>query len=302
MILNSIPLVSVAVITFNQLSFLKECLKSILDQDYPNIEIIVADDGSTDGTAEFLKEYAYSGINNFILRRSEINQGITKNCNLAYLACTGKYISLIAGDDLMLPGKLSTQVHYMEQNPDCSISYHDVEVFDSSTGITIRKYSDVDKPRTGGMDVLVKYGAFNAALSNMIRRDCSPLYGFDERLPIASDWLFFIECLSGGGKIRYIDKILGRYRRHTHNITSGSTKNPSLREIQDHLFSCDIILSRFPSLYREVKWRKAYHLKSLRFYNNALSYDDYLRASLSFQFNYKVLLALSASIFLGYHR
>ena len=51
------PLVSVAIITYNQKQFLQECIDSVLAQDYPNFEIVVADDGSTDGTHEMLKTY-----------------------------------------------------------------------------------------------------------------------------------------------------------------------------------------------------------------------------------------------------
>ena len=51
------PLVSVAIITFNQAEFLRECIESVLQQDYANLEIVVADDGSTDGTQEMLRDY-----------------------------------------------------------------------------------------------------------------------------------------------------------------------------------------------------------------------------------------------------
>ena len=254
---KSLPLVSVAVVTYNQKHFLKECLESILAQDYKNIEIVVADDGSTDGTAEMLREYELSGRGRFVLKIASANQGITKNHNLAFFGCTGKYISWMAGDDLMLPGKISRQVDYFEKNQNCSICYHDLEVFDSESGVALRNYSDIDVPREGTIEVLAKYGSFNGAVSNMVRRECAPVYGFDERIPIASDWLYWVECLGGGGRIGYIPEILGRYRRHANNITSTSVKEPSLREIQDHLFSCDVLVSKFPKLHNGINYRRA---------------------------------------------
>ena len=166
-----LPLVSVAVVTYNQRAFLKECLESILQQDYPNIEIVVADDASQDGTQDMLREYAASGRGNFVLRLAAMNQGITQNQNLAQSACSGKYVAWIAGDDLMLPGKIKKQVDFLERNPEYAICYHDLDVFDSDSNNTIHLRSQIDRPRVGGLKTLVRYGCFNGAVSNMVRAD-----------------------------------------------------------------------------------------------------------------------------------
>jgi len=296
------PLVSVAVVTYNQKDFLRECLESILAQDYKNIEIVVADDGSTDGTADMLREYELSGRGHFVLKISSVNKGITKNQNLAFFGCSGKYISWMAGDDLMLPGKISKQVDYLEKNSDCSICYHDLEIFESGSGVVLKKYSDVDVPREGTIGVLVKYGSFNGAVSNMVRRESAPALGFDERIPIASDWLYWVECLAGGGKIGYIPELLGRHRRHSNNVTSSSVKEPSLREIQDHLFSCDVLISRFPGLNSEIACRRAYLLRSLRWLNHGENYNNYLMASLSCRFDFRVFIGFLLSSLFSYRR
>ena len=114
--MKTFPLVSVAVITYNQDKFIRECLDSILNQEYPNFEIIVADDCSNDNTFKILEEYVNKYPNKVKILKSEKNNGITSNSNLAYFACSGKYISWIGGDDLMLPNKLIKQVDFMENN------------------------------------------------------------------------------------------------------------------------------------------------------------------------------------------
>ncbi len=91
------PLVSVAVVTYNQKDFLRECVESVLAQDYSNFEIVVADDGSKDGTQEMLLDYESRIKGKFVLRLSPSNRGITSNQNLALSACSGKYISCMAG-------------------------------------------------------------------------------------------------------------------------------------------------------------------------------------------------------------
>ena len=299
---TAFPLVSVAVVTYNQRDFLRECLESVLCQDYPHTEIVVSDDGSTDGTQEMLKEYVASGRGNFVLQLAVRNQGITANQNLASAACRGKYVSWMAGDDLMLPGKLTKQVKFLEGNPDCAICYHDLDIFDSDTGLTLRRYSDVDRPRNGDLRTLVRYGCFNGAVSNMVRGSCQPMPAFDSRIPIASDWLYWMECLWSGGKIGYIDEVLGRHRRHDKNVTSGSIKNPSIREIQDHLFTCDIVVSRAPKLFRATNARKAYLLQSLRWIDGGSQYRAYLKASLSYRFTWKAFICVIADLVFGYRR
>jgi glycosyltransferase involved in cell wall biosynthesis len=238
---TSAPLVSVAIITFNQKLFLAECIESILAQDYPNIEIVVADDCSTDGTQEMLQRYASERPGMFKLALAPANRGITRNSNAALQACSGKYIAWMGGDDLMLPGKLSKQVRYMEQHPSCTICYHDLDVFESSSNKTLYLFSAKAKPREGGVEVLITNQSFNGACASMVRASRSPARGFNELVPFASDWLYWVEALHQGGTINYIDEVLGRYRRHGGNITRehGTVAQNDL----DHLNTCNFILA-----------------------------------------------------------
>lgn len=216
------PKVSVALVTFNHISFIGECLSSIVEQDYPNIEVIVADDASTDGSQEVIREFARRYPDIIKLSLSETNEGASRNANRCFGKCTGDFICYMDGDDLMLPGKLSSQVARLQDDPDCVICYHDMDVFESSTGATLHKYNSGPQsnvPREGGVENLILYGTFLGATSVMFRRSAMPAKGLDVRLR-ASDWLFWIEVSIGGGRISYIPKVLGRYRRHANNMSS----------------------------------------------------------------------------------
>jgi glycosyltransferase involved in cell wall biosynthesis len=296
------PLVSVALITYNHAEFIEECLDSILAQSYPNIEIVVADDASSDGTQDIIRRYAEKWPDRFNLRLSEVNQGVTNNHNSAFFACRGEYISWMSGDDLMLPGKIEKQAAYLENHPDCVVCYHDLDIFDTVTGKTLALKSNVDRPLEGEVDRIIKFGCFNGGVSNMVRRLSAPPHGFDARIPIASDWLFWVETLLVGGRIGYIDEVLARHRRHDNNITSASVRKPSLSEIQDHLSSSDIILSRAPEFCRQVSYRRSFLLSSLRWCEEGKSYNHYLRASLREHFRWKIFAGLMASRLLGIRR
>ena len=136
----------------------------------------------------------------------------------------------------------------------------------------------------------------------MVRSASQPVHGFDERVALASDWLYWVECLWSGGKIGYINEVLGRHRRHDRNVTSSSIRKPSLKGILDHLISCDIILSRAPKYYRDISALKAYHFQSLRWIDSGAYYSDYLRVSLFYRVTWKALVGLIANSLFGYKR
>lgn len=244
------PLVSVLVPTYNQQAFVAEALDSVLAQGYPRLQVVVSDDASTDGTPGILRAYARRHPGVVELVEQPVNLGVTRNCNAVLERCTGKYVALFAGDDIMLPGKLHAQVRLMEAHPDCALSYHNLEIFDSGTGRTLRLYNRRPgerfagrmrfPPREGGAELLVRYGTFVGGCSIMARREwCPP--GYDERVRVASDWLFFIETALRG-RILYIPDVLGRYRRHGHNVThvSGS--------LGEELLTLDIVDEQYPHL------------------------------------------------------
>lgn len=285
------PLVSVAIITYNQKIFLMECIESCLAQDYNNFEIVIADDCSTDGTRELLLDYKSKYPNKFVLKFSETNRGVTVNSNAAHFSCSGKYICWLGGDDLMLPKKISKQVEFMEANSDCTICYHDLDVFQSDTGDFLYSYSEKNKPRQGDVRTSIKFGTFNGACSTMIRRDKCPVSGFSTLIPIASDWLYWVECLANGGSIRYINETLGRYRRHDNNITKSSSCIGQNKI--DHLNSCNYILSKYPCYFREASYAHAINIRSMR---RNLPYLPSLLYCFKVSFDFKSLVGIFAYI------
>ncbi len=238
-----LPLVSVAIITYNQCAFLKEALDSVLVQDYPNYEIIIADDASCDGTEALLRDYAQKNQGIIRYKIAKSNLGITKNANVAFRMCQGQYIAWLGGDDLMFPGKLKKQVTLMESKENCAICYHNLEVFNSDTGVILGLYNNRWNSVEGDYRIYLKYYCPTGGSSVMVRRSSCPTDGFNEKVSIASDWLFFIETAINGGDICYINEVLGRYRKHQNNITS---KNRG--DFTDVWLSLAILMYKYPHL------------------------------------------------------
>ncbi len=106
------PLVSVIIPTFNRAWALQEAIDSVLAQDYPALEIIVVDDGSTDRTPQLLAGYA-DGIK--VIRQA--NSGVSAARNTGIRAARGRWIALLDSDDIWLAQKLSSQMDYLDAKP-----------------------------------------------------------------------------------------------------------------------------------------------------------------------------------------
>lgn len=210
------PLVSVLLLNYNQAGYLPGAIDSVLAQDYPNFELIIADDGSTDGSAAIIRRYADEWPAIVVPVLNPRNGGITANCNSGLARARGKYFTHFAADDLLLPGKLSAQVAWLEADADRVLCGHQVEVF-YDDGRPSHPLS-ATLPSGRGPDHVLRHGIYGT-MSIMVRRDAIPPHGFEPSLPKVSDPMLWAEVLAGGGRYGAIDRTLGRYRRHGSNIS-----------------------------------------------------------------------------------
>ena len=220
---NDEPLVSAIVPSYNHEAYIEECILSIVNQTYKNIELIVVDDGSTDCSREILerlqKQYG------FILVFQE-NQGVAKTMNKAIRQYAhGKYITGSASDDFLMLDKVKRQVSYMESDPDCSLVFGKVYMVDNESRI-IEGLTVVDP---------VKDTVKSVQFEELIERNCIPapsiMYrkdswercgGYDENVLI-EDWGLWLE-FAYAGKIVYLEEYFAFYRWHGSNLTTNTLK------------------------------------------------------------------------------
>ena len=253
---DRLPLVSVFMPCFNQEQYVSAAIESVLAQDFQDLELVVVDDCSTDGTWNIVESYRQKWPDRVLAFRNERNLGITSNCNKILGLCSGKYIAFHAGDDLYLPGKLSAQVAAMESER-AVLCYHDIEVFDSSTGRVLSCWNSgpgSNKPLAGdslsvAWQLVAQGTAFMAALSVMVRKDAIPAWGFDVRIRVASDWMLWIDaCMHGHGPVVFLPRLLARYRRHETNVTSLMRKY-----FDDELITLALVEARYPELLPAIE-------------------------------------------------
>lgn len=251
------PLVSVVIPVYNQVAFVRETLLSAIEQKYERFEIIVADDGSTDGSWRVLMEMANEYPSRVKLLEQKPNQGIAGivlNYNRALRACKGSYIAFLDGDDLFLPGKLERQVAWLEASDQRVLCGCDVEAFESKSGQRVYLWSELFGLKSGfGADAVLRHGVPFGLVAVMIRKSAMPTNGFDERLLISLDWKLWIDCLASGGEYGYVDGVYARYRRHAGNIT--------LKHVQTRREDGFITLAKaeasYPALAGSVKYGRA---------------------------------------------
>jgi glycosyltransferase involved in cell wall biosynthesis len=250
------PLVSVMLPTYNQVDFVHEAIVSAAEQDYANLEVVVSDDGSTDGTLDVILECAQKYPDRVLALAKGPHLGITGNCNRNLRACRGKYIAFSAGDDVLLQGKISCQVGWLEADKRRVLCGHNVELFDSDTGETIRIRGALGPHREGeGASSFVRYGVVLPASSVMVQSSSIPAYGYDERLPIVSDWKFFIDCLASGGHFGCVDGVYGRYRRHDRNTTSDQELFQA--RTADQFSTLALVEAFYPHLVSDCRFARA---------------------------------------------
>lgn len=113
------PVISVIIPTYNRERYISDAIQSVLDQNFPDFEIIVVDDGSTDHTGNVVRAFQSEKIRYIY----QPNYGRSKARNHALGLARGRYIAFLDSDDLYLPGKLLLQVAYMEANPEVGMIY-----------------------------------------------------------------------------------------------------------------------------------------------------------------------------------
>jgi glycosyltransferase involved in cell wall biosynthesis len=237
------PLVTIITPTYNRASFLDETVKSVLSQDYPNIEYLILDDGSKDNTKEVMKKYQER-----VVFRSHDNIGETRTVNKGFGLAKGEFICVVNSDDPILPGAITKLVSALRADPEALAVYPDwVEIDPRSMPIREMRLPDYD--------IFNMLNDFNVATGpgNIFKRSALEKYGFrDTNRRYTGDLEFWFR-LASHGKLLHVPEVLATHRTHPDSA-SVSEKSSKLSE---ELLS--IVKSLFASgaLPREIQDRRS---------------------------------------------
>jgi glycosyltransferase involved in cell wall biosynthesis len=216
--------VSIVTPSFNQAPYLAATIESVLEQDYPDVEYVVVDDGSTDGSIEIARGYE-DRLHRLILQE---NAGQVAAINNGYRATSGELLGWLNSDDVLLPGAISAIVEELERDPETLLVYGDnVFLDEQGTWIPQERASAAGAPFDA---VRMVRGCKNwiPQPGSLFRRRALELAPLDERGYYFFDFEFALK-LSGHGQVKYVPKLLAGYRLHAESKTVGAP----LRRAQD---------------------------------------------------------------------
>ncbi|GAB2782398.1 glycosyltransferase involved in cell wall biosynthesis [Hymenobacter luteus] len=259
-----LPLVSIVALCHNHARFLETALDSILAQTYPNLEVILVDDASTDGSQAILRRYATAHPHWQLLLLPE-NVGNCRAFNLGFRQSKGEFIVDFATDDVLLPARLSRQVRQFEQvGPRCGMVYSDAELIDEA-GRHVRNHFRPDargqlqpRPASGLVfaEVLARYFISTPTMT-MRRATLEELGGYDETLAY-EDFDFWVRA-SRNWEFHLLPEVTTQKRLHPQSMSrKGYRPNDpylasTIRVCRKALALCRTGAER-AALARRVRW------------------------------------------------
>ncbi|MGY6522410.1 MAG: glycosyltransferase family 2 protein [Mongoliitalea sp.] len=216
-------LVSVIIPVFNKVAFIKETLDSALAQTYPHIELVVVNDGSTDGSFEILKKYAIEHPQKVKLIDS-INKGVSAAINLGIKKSQGEYIQFLDADDLMSSDKLERQINLLKgRGSNVVASCEWVNFKNNNNQFTQLPYG-LFQDFESGLDLLLRiwnYQEMHQPAVYLTHRDLIDKAGpWDESLSINQDGEFFCRVLLHAKQVLFEPSGKVFYRKPSENNVS----------------------------------------------------------------------------------
>ncbi len=178
------PLVSIVIPVYNGTDFLREAIDSALAQTYPNVEILVVDDGSSDGGATSAISKSYGDRIRYLHKE---NGGVASALNLGIREMRGEYFSWLSHDDVYLPAKLASQVGELTRQGGDTVLYADYEIIDEG-GKRIGRFRAADLPRLPFRWALTADAPVNGCTMLVPARCFEDAGIFDERLKTTQDY------------------------------------------------------------------------------------------------------------------
>lgn len=251
------PLVSYVMACYNHEPYIEQMIRSILNQSVKELELLIIDDGSTDGSLQIIQKLANqdSRIRLIPSPSPGENIGIVSARNAALMLACAEFISIVDSDDLLPEDRTERLLNTLIADPNISIAYGDAWIIDSSAK-RIKRFSELHPTKNGDFSQELFYNyCFVPAISVMFRRKMllasGPLWG----AAASCDYIKWIELGLFGRAVCISGEVLGFWRRHSGNLSQISGQARA-KQYQDLLTDLETILVKYPKFRASLDQHK----------------------------------------------
>jgi glycosyltransferase involved in cell wall biosynthesis len=283
-IVDSEGLVSVAIASYNMGHYLRGAVQSVLAQTYPNVEVQIVDDGSTDDTQQILQQW---DGDHRVRSHRQANAGQARAKNRAIELSRGRFVAFLDADDVWNPDKLAQQMPLFRGRPELGVVYSDYQCMDADGRPLVK---DVTPMRRGWVTGPLLIENFIPYSAGVVRRDCLERNGgFDESLEMGIDYDLWLR-LSAHWQFDFVPQSTVRYRIWAGQMSKDYRKRyeSAIRIMRSFLANNPGIVNT--ALVREAwahtyagradttLWHEHDHMAAFRDYRRALSYSPWSRS------------------------
>lgn len=218
-------MISVIIPTYNRAEYISETIISVHNQDYTGeIEIIVVDDGSIDGTAILLEELQ-STISSLKVITTK-NSGVSSARNTGMLVAKGDFIQFLDSDDLIAPDKFKLQMKLLEENQECDFCYCTAASFEKDPSQAIKIFHGSDKNHKEVLPAFLYATQWTTHAPLYRRSACEDIGNWNEDLSCLEDWEYGCRAGLVGLKPVFCNEVLALVREHTgERLSQGALNN-----------------------------------------------------------------------------
>jgi alpha-1,3-rhamnosyltransferase len=217
------PLVSMLIPSFNHGEYVQACIKSVISQDYQNIELMIIDDGSVDDSVQKIRQLIPECQSRFARFefRSRPNKGLANTINEALEWSGGEYFASIASDDWLYANKTSILLENFDEDENLAGVFGGCELVDENGSVTRTispppQYYEYD-------DVILREHTIMAS-AQLLRLDSVRAVGGYQPGIYIEDWYMWLQLTRNNYKLKVISEPLAKYRQHDSNISKNAWK------------------------------------------------------------------------------
>jgi len=231
------PKISVCIPVRNGGKFLPLAVDSVLSQSFHDMELIIVDNCSTDGTAEWLAKKA-SPVGKARVYRNAVDIGMTRNFNACLSYATGDYIQFLCADDLLAPGSLKTMADALDEDPSATLVAGARRLIDEKgAAIGVQRYApdNIDIPGEQAINRCLFGKNYIGEPSAVMFRRSAATRGFNESFSLLMDLEMWFHLLEQGRLVSLPDEVCS-IRRHAAQMTHENTRSGALLDDNVSLF------------------------------------------------------------------